>query len=402
MRNSYSSRYNSGGSRGNSNFRHSNSRRRYGGGRSNTKQRIDPTRFVKKATMVSEEDKYISENSFDDFRISDILITNLQNAGFDSPLPIQDKSIPHAMNGRDVIGLANTGSGKTAAFLLPLIHKQIDIKHLTLILVPTRELAIQIDDDFRKFAQGLNIYSALCVGGQPLWKQKSSLQRNPHFVIGTPGRIKDLIERKLIKLDYCKSLVLDEVDRMVDMGFIKDITHILSLLPRERQSLFFTATISPSIENIIRSFLNDPIKISVKTGETADGVEQDIVRVQVGENKFDKLHQIITQNSTNKTLVFGETKRGVEKIHSSLLERGVKSVSIHGAKNQSQRQRALLQFRSGEASVMVATDVAARGLDIKDINQVINFDTPQTYDDYIHRIGRTGRAGKKGYAFTFV
>jgi ATP-dependent RNA helicase RhlE len=402
MQNSYNRgrRYGGYGSN-NSNSRYQNTRGR-SPGRFGSKQKIDPARFVKKAIIVDVADEYIATNKFSDFKLDVRLANNIQKIGFNDPLPIQDQSIPHALNGKDVIGLANTGSGKTAAFLVPLLNKQLKAKHLTLVLAPTRELAIQIEQDLRSFSIGLGIGSALCVGGQPLWKQRSALQRNPHFVIGTPGRVKDLIERNLLKLEFCHSLVLDEVDRMVDMGFIKDITHILSLLPKTRQSLFFTATISPSVETIMRTFLTEPVKVSVKTGETADAIEQDIIRLQVGENKFDKLQEIINQHESTKALVFGETKFGVEKINTALQERGIKSVSIHGNKNQSQRQRALLQFRSGEASVMVATDVAARGLDIKDITHVINFDTPQTYDDYIHRIGRTGRAGKKGYALTFV
>ncbi len=365
------------------------------------KQRIDPARFVKKA-LGPATDAYEVINAFSDFQLAPALEANISKLGFTSPLPIQDQAIPHALKGKDIIGLANTGTGKTAAFLIPLVQKQLKSRHLTLILAPTRELALQIEDDFRKLAATLGLYSALCVGGQSMWKQRHALARKPQFVIGTPGRLKDLIDRRLLRLEQCHSLVLDEVDRMADMGFINDIKHILGQLPAERQSLFFTATVSPSIETIIRTFLKDPVKLSVVTGETADGIEQDIIKVSPGENKLDKLHQVLSQQQLTKTLVFGETKHGVEKINRALNDRGIPSVSIHGNKSQPQRQRALLQFRSGDASVMVATDVAARGLDIKDISHVINYDTPQTYNDYIHRIGRAGRAGNKGYALTFV
>lgn len=376
--------------------------RRYGGARRGpAKQNINPSRFVKKATADTAPVVEIV-NSFSDFQLDERLLGNITHAGFSAPLPIQDQAIPHALDGRDVIGLANTGTGKTAAFLIPIIHKQLKAKHQTLIMAPTRELAIQIQDEFRKLASGLGLYSVLCVGGQSMYKQKEGLRRNPEFIIGTPGRLKDLADRRLLRLDNCRSLVLDEVDRMVDMGFINDIRAILGLLPSERQSLFFTATITPKIETITHTFLKDAVKVSVVTGETADSIEQNVVNVQVGENKFDKLHEILTKEEVGKTLVFGETKHGVEKIHKALSERGIRSVSIHGNKNQGQRQRALLQFRSGEATVMVATDVAARGLDIKEISHVINFDTPNSYEDYIHRIGRAGRAGNKGYALTFV
>lgn len=400
MQNSYRGR-NSG--RSGSSFRYQNNRGR-GANRSagrRSKQYIDPNRFIKKAT-VGDNEVYKATNQFSDFKLEANLTANVTKAGFTTPLPIQDEAIPHVLAGRDVIGLANTGTGKTAAFLIPLINKQLTSRHLTLIMAPARELAIQIESDFKALAAGLGLYSALCVGGQSMWQQRKDLERNPQFVIGTPGRLKDLIERRLLKLENCHSLVLDEVDRMVDMGFIKDIKHILSQVPSGRQSLFFTATITPKTEGVMQEFLKNPVKISVVNGETADCVEQDVVRVAVGENKLDKLHQILNHEHTNKTLVFGETKRGVERVHKSLEERGVRSVSIHGNKTQGQRQRALLQFRSGEASVMVATDVAARGLDIKDITHVVNYDTPQTYDDYIHRIGRAGRAGSKGYALTFI
>lgn len=377
-------------------------------GRSNTrgqgrrvKQHIDPKKFIKKAS-VAIADHHPIKHRFSDFALDRRLLENIAKAGFDSPLPIQDQTISSAIEGRDIIGLANTGTGKTAAFLIPIINSQLKQRHVTLVMAPTRELAIQIDSDFKILAKQLNMYSALCVGGQPLWKQRHALESRPQFVIGTPGRLKDLVTRRLLKLEHCRSLVLDEVDRMVDMGFINDIKSILSQLPTERQSYFFTATAPPKIESVMQQFLSNPIKVSVANDNTSDNVEQDVVRLVPGENKLDKLHEILSHESTAKALVFGETKYGVEKINTALSQRGHNTVSIHGNKSQSQRQRALLAFRSGNARVMVATDVAARGLDIKEITHVINYDTPQTYDDYIHRVGRAGRAGNKGYALTFL
>lgn len=369
------------------------------GGRSG--QAIDPSRFIKKASIMDDA-PYQPQNSFADFALDARLAKNIVDLGYKEPLPIQDQAIPVAMSGSDVIGLANTGTGKTAAFAIPLIHKHLQSKQQSIVIAPTRELAIQIESDIQNLSRNLNILTVLCVGGQPLYRQQSKLKRNPDFIIGTPGRIKDLIKRRALRLEFCKSLVLDEVDRMVDMGFINDIKEILSHIPQNRQSLFFTATISPSVEVIMRNFLQNPVRISVTKGETAENIEQDVVRVAVGENKLDKLQSILNDQKTGKTLVFGQTKRGVEKIHTTLSSKGIASVSIHGNKTQGQRQRALLQFRSGEAQVMVATDVAARGLDIKDITHVINYETPQSYDDYIHRIGRAGRAGNKGYALTFI
>ena len=370
-------------------------------GRRVPKQYIDPARFVKKAVATINVEHTI-RHSFADFGLDPRLLQNITSLGFTQPLPIQDQAIPPALSGSDIIGLANTGTGKTAAFAIPLINHRLGSRRQTLILAPTRELAIQIESDIRSLSQGLGLRTAITVGGQPIWKQKSQIAQRPDFVIGTPGRLKDLLERKFLNLSAFQALVLDEVDRMVDMGFIHDIKSILSHMPAQRQSLFFTATIPPKIEDTMRTFLHNPVKISVKLGDTVDSVEQDVVRVAVGENKFDKLHTILSDDPATKALVFGETKRGVEKISQALAERGMRSVTIHGNKSQSQRQRALGQFRQGQPSVMIATDVAARGLDIKDITHVINFDTPSSYDDYVHRIGRAGRAGNQGMALTFV
>lgn len=366
------------------------------------KKYIDPKLFIKQATTQAAE-AYEPVNAFADFDLHPDVHQSVQARGFEFPSPIQDQAIPIALEGKDVVGVANTGTGKTAAFLLPLISKLLhNPKQQVLIMAPTRELALQIDNEFKEFAKGMRLYSALCIGGTPIGKQIGQLNRNPHIIIGTPGRLKDLIERRKLRLERCHSVVLDEVDRMVDMGFINDMKRILQELPRERQSLFMTATVPKSVETIMHSFLNDPITVTVKTGDTAENVEQDVIRVKSGESKIDKLHDLLTQNELEKVLVFGETKRGVEKLSRDLNNRGVVSVSIHGDKTQSQRQRALGQFRDNHAEVMVATDVAARGLDIDNITHVINYDTPQNYEDYTHRVGRAGRAGKRGHALTFV
>lgn len=384
-----------------------NNRARSYGGRSNqnrrrnTKQQIDVNRFIKKAAPVSEQ-AYTANNKFSDFDLHPSLHDSIASRNFSSPTPIQDQAIQYALDGRDVVGVADTGTGKTAAFLIPLINKLLNNPNQqVLITAPTRELALQIQNEFRQFAKGMKLYSTLCIGGTPIHRQINDLGRNPHVIIGTPGRLKDLIERKKLHLDRCHSIVLDEVDRMVDMGFINDIKAILSNLPANRQSLFLTATIPRSVEAIMHSFLRDPITVTVKTGETANNVDQDILRVTSG-NKDEKLHALLKEEAFEKILIFGETKRGVERLSKSLNENGIRSVSIHGNKTQSQRQKALSQFRESNAWVMVATDVAARGLDIKDITHVINYDQPQTYDDYIHRIGRAGRADSPGIALTFV
>jgi superfamily II DNA/RNA helicase len=235
----------------------------------------------------------------------------------------------------------------------------------------------------------------------PIFRQMNDLRRSYNFVIGTPGRIKDLIERGCLKPNRFQTVVLDEADRMLDMGFINDMRFLMSAMPKTRQTLFFSATLSPDIKRIIGEFLNDPINISVKTGDTADNVDQDVVYVKNGP-KIDLLHNLLIKPEFNKVLIFGRTKHGVERLSTLLSGRGFKSESIHGNKNHSQRQRALSQFKENRSQILVATDVAARGLDIPNVSHVINYELPATYEDYIHRIGRTGRAGKTGKALTFI
>ena len=349
------------------------------------------------------EAPFVPQHRFADFGFDARILANLATKGYVNPSPIQDRSIPHVMQGQDVVGIANTGTGKTAAFLLPLINKAITDKGLrVIIMVPTRELAQQIAVELSDFSRGLGIYSAVCVGGAGIVPQIRSLQRRPQFVIGTPGRLKDLLERKSLNLSDFRVAVLDEADRMLDMGFIHDMRTILALLPSPRHTLFFSATLSTDIEKLIGAFLRDPVRISVKTRDTSAQIDQDIVRVPAGKNKLDILHDMLTQPEFDKVLVFGRTKHGVERLSKTLGERGFKSASIHGNKTQTHRQKALDLFKRDHVQVLVATDVAARGLDIADVSHVINYDMPTSHEDYIHRIGRTGRAGKKGKALTFI
>ena len=343
------------------------------------------------------------EHNFIDFEVDAKLKANIISKGYSTPTPIQDKAIPHVLKGQDVVGIANTGTGKTAAFLIPLIHKVLtEHKENILIVVPTRELALQIEEELTGFIMGMKLYSTVCVGGTPIGSQIRALRYRNEFVIGTPGRIKDLVERKCLHLGHFKTVVLDEADRMLDMGFINDMRFFMNLMSKNRHTLFFSATWSPEIEKLVKEFLKDPVMISVKTQDTAKNVDQDVVRVGRGDNKLDILHSMLIKPDFNKVLIFGRTKHGVEKLTSLLVARGFKAESIHGNKNQSGRQRSLKLFKEGKVQVLVATDVAARGLDISDVSHVINFDIPATYEDYVHRIGRTGRAGKKGKALTFV
>ncbi|MCX6809596.1 MAG: DEAD/DEAH box helicase [Candidatus Berkelbacteria bacterium] len=388
-------------SRSSRNFSRSNQFRRSHNVRPNRGERIDESRFVKKSDQQASQEIKV-ENTFASFGFCSQLSKNLQARNYTLPTPIQDQSIGHILKGRDLVGLANTGTGKTAAFLLPLIEKCFaDKSKKVLIIAPTRELAQQINDEFKKFSQSMGLYSAICVGGIPIYRQISTLRQNPNFVIGTPGRLKDLKERRVIDFSRFRFVVLDEIDRMLDMGFVEEIRKILSELPRERQSLFFSATIPQKIKDLVNQFLNNPVSIQVSTGETAQNVDQDIIRVSSNQ-KFNRLKDLLITQELQKVLIFSETKRGVERLTEDLLRDGFKADSIHGNKRQTQRQRALLKFKENEVQVLVATDVAARGLDINNITHVINYTLPQTYNDYIHRIGRTGRGDKKGFALTFV
>lgn len=369
------------------------------------KQKIfrDVSKFINKATITEEVEVFIPEHKFSDFQIDERLKSNILRKGYELPTPIQDKTIPHILRGEDVVGLAATGTGKTAAFLIPLINKiLLNPKENVLIVVPTRELALQIQDELRSFTQVLPIFSVCCVGGAPIGPQIRMLSKRNQFVIGTPGRLKDLIEKSVLKLGDFHNVVLDEADRMLDMGFIGDIKYMMNLMPENRHTLFFSATMSKEIETLIQQFLKNPVKISVKTRDTSKAVDQDVVRLEAGEAKIERLKKLLSEEGFSKVIIFGKTKHGVERLSLDLKKHGFKAESIHGDKNQSHRQRALGKFKTNEANILVATDVAARGLDIPDVSHVINYDLPGTYEDYIHRIGRTGRGGKTGKALTFI
>lgn len=367
---------------------------------------VDLSRLVNRAQPQQEVEVYNPTHAFTDFAIDERLKTNIINKGYGAPTPIQDQSIPHVLAGKDVVGLANTGTGKTASFLIPLIDKVLKFRALgtderILIMVPTRELAIQIENEFFGFAKGLGISSVTCVGGTNIVPQIRVLRRNPAFVIGTPGRLKDLMERRDLDLSDFGTVVLDEADRMLDMGFIDDMRFILAKMRAERHTLFFSATMSRDIERLIGDFLHNPVEIRVKTRETSATIDQDVVPVHHND-KFDRLVEILKQDECERVLVFGRTKHGVERMTKDLRREGIKAESIHGDKTHGARQKALIAFKKGEANVLVATDVAARGLDISGVSHVINYDLPSTYEDYTHRIGRTGRAGKTGQALTFI
>ncbi len=364
---------------------------------------IHAMQLLKKDQPVVQLPEYVNKySSFDEFAIEESLKKNIAYKGYTKPTPIQDQAIPLILDGKDVIGIANTGTGKTAAFLIPLLNKiLLNMSKKVCILAPTRELAVQIQDELKIFSHGLGITSALCIGGANIKMQKIVLRQHPNFVIGTPGRIKDLTREKSLDLSQFTDVVLDEADRMVDIGFIHDIRYFISLLPKNRQSLFFSATISGKVKEILHEFIHDGVTVSVKQNDTAESVEQNLIHLN-GMKKIDKLHDLLIQKGFEKVLIFGRTKWGVQKLTEELQKRGFKAGAIHGNKSQNQRQRVLEQFKKNEISILLATDVASRGLDIPDVTHVINYEMPESFDDYIHRIGRTGRANKRGIALTFV
>jgi ATP-dependent RNA helicase RhlE len=286
---------------------------------------------------------------------------------------------------------------------LPALHQLMTFADSrALIVAPTRELAQQIEQECRSIAKGSGLRGALLIGGSAMGPQLRDLRAKPRIVIGTPGRIKDHQRQGTLDLSNFNIIVLDEVDRMLDMGFVDDVREILNSLAAERQSFFFSATLDTRVKNLIHTFANDPVTISLKVGETVDSVNQDVVRYAGNMEKMQKLHDILIDHGVEKAIVFDETQRSVERLSNELIARGFEADAIHGGKSQGQRQRALDKFKSNKVKILVATDVAARGIDVKDITHVINYGMPQSYDDYVHRIGRAGRAGKTGHALTFI
>lgn len=371
---------------------------------------FDPSLLVSQSVARSEQsieniakkEEHLPVHAFSDFAISDQLKRNIAGRGYTVPTPVQDQAIPEILAGRDVVGVANTGTGKTAAFLIPLIDKAfLDRAQRILIITPTRELAVQIRNELIGFSTGLNIDSVLCIGGVSIGPQAQRLRRNPQFVIGTPGRLKDL-GGSVLRFANFNNIVLDEVDRMLDIGFVREIKQIIFSLSPNRLSLFFSATLPVGVQEVMRTFLHNPVTISVKIADTTTSVKQNVVKLN-GKPKIEALHELlIKKEEFSKVLVFGRTKFGMEKLARDLDQRGFKVAAIHGNKNQNQRQRALNDFKNNQVQVLLATDIASRGLDIDDVTHVINYDLPESYEAYIHRIGRTGRADKTGVALTFI
>ncbi len=364
---------------------------------------FNPTQLVKKASCSQPTKKKVEiKHNFADFQLNSKLLKNILSCGFSQPTPIQDQVIPEIMLGQNVVGQANTGTGKTGAFLIPLINNLLQNQsQKVLIMTPTRELAVQIEKELHTFTKSLKLYSTLCIGGTSIRKQIKQLKRHPHFVIGTPGRLIDLTKRNKLRLNNFSTLVMDEADRMLDMGFINDMKYIIKEMPKREVTLFFSATIPKKLNCIVRQFTKQPKYIKISSQPTTTNVEQEIVKVN-GRPKVRLLTSLLKKKGFDKVLVFGRTKRGLNKLSAKLSRVGIKVSIIHGNKSQSQRLRALQQFRTDRVQVLLATDVASRGLDIDDVTHVINYDLPESYEVYIHRIGRTGRANKTGTALSFV
>lgn len=366
------------------------------------KKYIDPAKFVKAAAPRTEE-QYSPQFTFKDFGLNQLLQTNLEAKGYKTPSPIQDQTIPVALQGEDIIGIASTGTGKTAAFALPVLERLInDRQSGALIVAPTRELAQQIEEECKQLGKGSGIRGALLIGGSSMGAQLRDLKGRPSIVIGTPGRIKDHLQRGSLNLKYFNMVVLDEVDRMLDMGFVNDVTSILRHLPDTRQSMFFSATIDDKVKTLINTFAQEPFTVSLKASSASENVHQDIVNYSTSTDKLDKLHDLLISDGVSKVIVFDETQRNVERLGAELAARGFAADAMHGGKTQGQRKRALAKFKNNEVKILVATDVAARGIDVSDITHVVNYSVPNDYEDYIHRIGRAGRAGRVGYALTFI
>ncbi|PCJ89083.1 MAG: DEAD/DEAH box helicase [Hyphomicrobiales bacterium] len=345
---------------------------------------------------------------FQDLGLSPTVLKAATSAGYESPTPIQQKAIPIVLEGRDIMGLAQTGSGKTAAFGLPIIDKLLNVdgrprsKEIrALILAPTRELVAQIADNLRSYVRHTHLRIGMVVGGTSINVQQKNLGRGTDILVATPGRLLDLVERRAVHLNSAKFLVLDEADQMLDLGFIHDLRKISKLVGTPRQTLLFSATMPKLIEELSRSYLNDPVRVETSPpGRAVDKVTQSVHFVHQTA-KTEKLKECLAEREDDLSLVFSRTKHGAERLMKHLVQCGHKATSIHGNKSQGQRTRAINEFRSGQVRILVATDVAARGIDIPGVTHVYNFDLPDVAEAYVHRIGRTARAGAKGEAVAF-
>ena len=342
-------------------------------------------------------------NKFEEMGLPKEIIATLSEMKFSEPTPIQEEAIPHAMKGKDILGSAQTGTGKTAAFGIPLIARLMsNPKGSALVMTPTRELATQVLTQLRlMLGKSRDIKTALLIGGDSMSKQIRQIRDRPRIIVGTPGRINDHLDRGILKLKHADFLVLDETDRMLDAGFTVQIEKVMTFLAPQRQTLLFSATVAPNIARIAEKYLNDPVRVSVSKSSTpAPNIKQDTIKVSYGEKDTSLLTSLDERDGS--IIVFVKTKRGTEKMAKRLQKEGHSAEAIHGDLKQSKRDRVIASFRKMKYRILVATDVAARGLDIPHIEHVINYDLPQCAEDYVHRIGRTARAGATGSALSFI
>lgn len=370
------------------------------------KSTLDPNLLVQKATVVASERTITVATKFEDMQLQSQLKSNIQKMGFVSPTEIQDKTFDRLVEGANLIGIANTGTGKTGAFLIPILENLLrnkDQKFQSLIVVPTRELALQVYDEFKKLSERLKLRAACYIGGTNIEKDIRSLNNYFDLVIGTPGRLLDLCNRGNLKLGRFEVLVLDEFDKMLDMGFIRDVRELINGMKQRRQTLLFSATKDPKQQTIINEIVTNPFLVEIHSGDSSSkNVDQDIIRVQEGQDKYRLLLDVLANPGFDKVILFTETKHLANRLSQKLIDSGITSDRIHGNKSQNYRINALDKFKNGSIRVLVATDVAARGIDVNNVALVVNYQLPMDFDTYIHRIGRTGRAGKTGTAYTFV
>ena len=399
---------NSSNNRGGRGFR--SNRRRFSRGRKGSQKSLPKIDYQNYKHIAKPIDPILfkADFKFVDLDIHKFLKRTLLTAGFEFPTEIQNKAIPAVMQGSDILGLADTGTGKTLSFLLPLTDRCLRMiaekkPWQCLILAPTRELAEQIESELLKITnRRMRIFSTSLVGGKPINRQIYRLKKFNHFLIATPGRCLDLINRNVLKFENCQAVVLDEMDRMLDMGFVEDIKTILSHLPEVKQNLFFSATANKQAEKLALDMLSsNVVKVNVNSQQAGQNVHQDVVFVNKAD-KFEVLLEILKREECEKAIIFSETKSFTERLYLDLKKQGFPAESIHGDKSTFVRSRSLNNFKNGRAKILVATDVAARGVDVKDITHIINYDEPRDIETYTHRIGRAGRIGNVGWAFTFV
>lgn len=367
-------------------------------------QSPDWKKYVNEGGEIQKSTPYAAKHQFEDFFLDQNLLNSIKGKGYLAPTEVQDRAIPAILDGSNLVGVAGTGTGKTAAFLIPIIQVLLEERQdrHSLIIAPTRELANQINDEFRSLTKGMGLFSTCLIGGSSVRESIKSLKKTNHIIIGTPGRLMDMHKQGFLPFDDFKVLVLDEFDRMLDMGFKDEMITINRKMIQKEQTLLFSATVDKSQRKLINDICVDAVEVTAATEtQKTDAIRQEVIHVK-GQNKFDLMHNLLVNETGEKVILFCETKRNTEKMAQKLKTNNIQADAIHGDKSQKAREVALRKFKRGQVSVLVATDVVARGIDVNDVSLVINYEAPRNYNDYVHRIGRTGRAGKSGRAVTFI